>query len=145
MADPSDLLHAWESAIRELGGIASSLLSGPAELAGQLGAPLQRQAELLEQILQRQLEFERDVVGRVLAPARVVLDVADQTTAAMHAQATAFRAAAASFGQVADLLEQQAKLLTVATGTMRDPVSALRTAGGSLRDSAGDQERKPRA
>jgi hypothetical protein len=140
MANPSDLLHAWESAIRELGGVASSLVSGPAELAAQLGAPLQRQAVLLEQILQRQVEFERDVVGRVIAPARIVLDVADQTTAAMHAQANAFRVAAASFGQVADLLEQQATLLTHATGTIRDPVSVLRTAGGALRDTPGDQE-----
>ena len=133
MADTGDLLHAWEAAIRELRGIASSLVSGPAEHAGQLGAPLQRQAELLEQILQRQVDFERDLFGRVLGPARVVLDVADQTTAAMHSQATAFRAAAASFGQVADLLEQETKLLQVATGTLRNPVSALRTAGGALR------------
>lgn len=142
MPDPADLLHAWEAAIREVGTVAGSLVVGSAEAAGHLGAPLQRQAELLEQVLRRQLEFERELVDRLLAPARTILDVADQTTSAMHAQATAFRAAATSLTQVADLLEQQAELLQRASGTIRDPVAALRSAGAALRDDQGGQDAK---
>ena len=57
MADPADLLKAWQHAIRDLGGVAASLASGPAGAASDLVRPLQHQAELLQQVLQRQLEF----------------------------------------------------------------------------------------
>lgn len=59
MADPTDLLNAWQEAIHEIGGAAASAVSGPAGRAGDLLAPLQRQIELLQQMVQRQLEFER--------------------------------------------------------------------------------------
>jgi hypothetical protein len=134
MPDPVELLHAWEAAIREIGSAAGSLVVGSASAAGQFGAPLQRQAELLEQVLRREL------VERLLAPAHTILDVADQTTSAMHAQATAFRAAATSLAQVADLLEQQAELLHRASGTIRDPIAALRSAGAALRDEQGGKD-----
>jgi hypothetical protein len=142
MADLGDLLHAWEAAIREVGGAAGSVAAGSAELAGQLGAPLRRQADVLEKVLQRQLDFERELVGRLLTPARTVLDVAEQTTSALRAQATAFRVAAASFGQVADLLEQEAELLQHASSSIRAPVAALRSAGAALRDDRRQQDQE---
>ena len=64
MADPADLLKAWQHAIRDLGAIAASLASGPAAAASDLVRPLQNQAELLQQVLQRQLEFERELARR---------------------------------------------------------------------------------
>ena len=39
MPDPADLLKAWQHAIRDLGGIAASLASGPAGAAGDLVRP----------------------------------------------------------------------------------------------------------
>ena len=36
MTDPADLLKAWQHAIRDLGGVAASLASGPAGAAGDL-------------------------------------------------------------------------------------------------------------
>jgi signal transduction histidine kinase len=134
MPDPADLLRSWESAIRDIGGLAGSVVSTSAGLTGQLAAPLQKQAELLEQILSRQVAFEKEVLAMLTAPARTVLDLSAQTTEAMAAQARAFRAAALSLGQAADLLEQQAELLGTAIGTIRDPLAALRSAGDSLRE-----------
>jgi hypothetical protein len=140
--DLGDLLRAWESAIREVGGLAGSLVSGSADLTGQLTAPMQKQAELLEQILQRQLELERELISVITSPARRVLDLSAQTTEAMAAQARAFRAASLSLAQAADLMEQQADLLGAAIGTIRDPVAALRSAGESLRDT-GQMQAQP--
>ena len=68
MADPADLVKAWQHAIRDLGGLGASLASGPAGAASDLVRPLQHQAELLQHVLQRQLEFERELVGRAAAP-----------------------------------------------------------------------------
>ena len=59
MADPADLLKAWQHAIRDLGAIAASLASAASDLV----RPLQNQAELLQQVLQRQLEYERELAG----------------------------------------------------------------------------------
>jgi len=133
MADPADLLHAWQEVIKQL-RTAAAPLTGPSEDAvRQLVAPLQHQADLLEQGLRRQVQFEKDLVDRVLAPVGVLLDVLDQSATALRTQAKAFDAAAASFKQAAELLEVQASLLDRAGQSVRDPAPALRAAGGAVR------------
>jgi hypothetical protein len=129
MADPADLLKAWQHAIRDLGGVAASLASGPAGAASELARPLQHQAELLQQALQRQLEFERELAARAVAPLHAAQELVDQATGTFRAQATSFRAASKTFGQLAGLMDQQADLLERAGGLMRDPLTAFRTAG----------------
>lgn len=136
MADPTDLINAWQDAIRDVGGAAASLVSGPADLAGEIIGPLQEQAKQLERVLQRQLEFEQELVARALAPARVVLDIVDQANEAYRAQARAFRTTSASFAQLAELMDQQAELVERASETIRDPVAALRSAASSANDDA---------
>jgi ABC-type transporter Mla subunit MlaD len=133
MPDPTDLLKAWQEAVREVGGVAASLVSGPASKAGELLEPMQRQAEQVQRVLERQLEFERELVSRAIAPARATLEMAEQATIAYRAQATAFRAAAASFGQLAELMEQQAEVVERVAGAVRDPLAALRAANEQLR------------
>jgi hypothetical protein len=148
MADPSDLLTAWQDAIREVGGIAASLVSGPAGLAGDVRSVLQRQTEQLERVLQRQLEFERELVARASAPARAALELVEQATVAYRAQAKAFRAASVSFGQLAELIEQQAELVERASAAIRDPVAALRSAGAeaaSIGIPGGPRQRRGRS
>jgi ABC-type transporter Mla subunit MlaD len=129
MADPRELLRATQDALRDIAGTAASV---PAEVAGQLLGPVQRQAELLEKVVQRQLEFEHELVDHALAPARAALDLVDQATAAMRAEAKAFRLASDSLGQVADLLDQQVELLEGAIGIVRDPITAVRSAGKTV-------------
>ena len=142
MADPADLLRAWQSAIRDVGGVAASLASAPAGVAGDLLRPLQRQAELLEQVLQRQLDFERELLHRATAPLHSTLELIDQATGTLHAQATSFRAASTTFHQLAALMDQQAELLQSAGDTMRDPFAAFRSTGEQLRSAT---ERSNRA
>jgi hypothetical protein len=133
MPDPSDLLNAWQDAIREVGGVAASVVSGSASKAGELLEPMQKQAEQVQKVLERQLEFERELVTRALGPARATLEMAEQAAIAYRAQATAFKAAAASFGQLAELMEQQAEIVERVGSAVRDPLSALRAANAQLR------------
>jgi hypothetical protein len=132
MPDPVDLLRAWQDAIREVGGAAASLVVGSAGKAGELIEPMQRQAEQIQRVLERQLEFERDLFMRAVAPARATLEMAEQAAVAYKAQATAFRAAAASFGQLAELMEQQAEIVEQVAVAVRDPLTALRAANTQL-------------
>ena len=129
MADPADLLKAWQRAVRDLGGVAASLASGPAGAASDLARPVQRQAELFQQVLQRQLEFERELLGRAAAPLHAAQDLVDQATGTFRAQAISFRAASTTVGQLAGLIDQQADLLERAGTLMRDPLTAFRSAG----------------
>ena len=129
MADPADLLKAWQHAIRDLSGVAASLASGSAGAASDLGRALQHQAELLQQVLQRQLEFERELVGRAVAPVHAAQDLVDQATGTFRAQAASFRAASKTFGQLAGLMDQQADLLERGGTLMRDPLTVFRAAG----------------
>jgi signal transduction histidine kinase len=139
MPDPSDVQRAWESVIRQLKDLASPI-TDHADLASLLAVPMQRQAELFDELLQRQARLEEQIVGRALAPVTMALDLTDQSVATMRAQATAFAAAASSFQQASELLELQASLLERTTQTLRDPLSALRSAGGRL---TGGGERPP--
>ena len=125
MRDPADLLKAWQHAIRDLGGVAASLAAGA---AGDLVRPLQHQAELLQQLLQRQLEVERELVGRAIAPLHAAQNLVDQATGTFRAQATLLRVAPKTFGQLAGLMDQQADLLERAGTLMRDPLTAFRSA-----------------
>ena len=135
MADPADLLRAWQNAIRDLGGVAGSLAAGSAGVAGDLPRRLHHQAELLQQVLQRQLEFERELVSRAVAPLRTSLDLVDQATGNFHEQAATFRGASKTFAQLADVMEQQARLLDRASATFRDPAAVFRSTGEDTLDS----------
>jgi len=135
MADPADLLRAWQNAIRDLGGVAGSVAAASAGIAGDLPLRLQRQAELLQQMLQRQLDFERELVRRAVAPLRTSLDLVDQATGNFHEQAATFRGASKTFAQLADVMEQQARLLDRASATLRDPAAVFRSTSEDTLDS----------
>jgi hypothetical protein len=57
-------------------------------------------------------------------------DLLDQATDTSREQATSFRAASKTFGQLAGLMNQQADLLERAGTLMRDPLTAFRSAEG---------------
>src|SRR5207237_561398 len=79
-ADPADLFNAWQDAIRQLGR-ATAPLTGPP-------------VELLEQVMRRQVDFEKELLGRLLAPVNTAIDALEQTSSAMHTQAEAVGAGA---------------------------------------------------
>jgi hypothetical protein len=144
MVEPGDVLRAWQDAVKQLGGVAGSLGSaaGQSDLIKQLTGPLQKQAELVEQALRRQLEFERDFAARLLAPVNVLIDAMEQTSKAMRTQSQAFDAASAAFKQASELLEVQAGLIDQATKAMRDPAEFIRAAGGAVRGGEGSSRAK---
>jgi hypothetical protein len=112
MADARDLLNAWQEALRGIRGA-----TAPA-------------TEVLEGAIRRQLDFERQLVGRVMSPLGVVLDSLEGAAKAMRTQADAFEAAAAAFKQSAELLDVQASMLERAIEALRDPAEFVRSAGG---------------
>jgi|1185.fasta_scaffold1499190_1 Ser/Thr protein kinase RdoA (MazF antagonist) len=112
MTDARELLNAWGDALKAVRGAAA-----PA-------------TEPLEKAIRRQLDFDRALVSRAMAPLSVVLDALEGTAQAMRTQSDAFEAAAAAFKQSADLLDVQAAMLEKAIEALRDPAEFVRSAGG---------------
>jgi methyl-accepting chemotaxis protein len=139
MPGPADLVNAWQDAIKEVADSAKSLVSDSAGAASEIAKPLQQQAELLERVLKRQLEFERDVLSRIVEPARVTLELSEQAAAVFEEQASAFRAASKSLGELAELNERQGKLAEQASGAVKDALGVLRSAAEKI--SSDDEDK----
>lgn len=126
MPDIRDPVRAWRDAADQLRGLAASLADqaghGPRDVLG----PLQRQTEVIEQLLRRQVEIEQELARRALAPAVAISEALEKAPDAMRAQAAAFRAAATSFDQAADLLEVQATAVEQSIKALKAPAELAR-------------------
>jgi predicted phage-related endonuclease len=89
-------------------------------------SPLERQSEVIEQLVRRQLQMEQDLVHGLVGPAQAMTQALGKAPEAIRAQATAFRAAAVSFSQAADLLEVQAEAIEQTIGALQAPVHLAR-------------------
>jgi hypothetical protein len=115
--NPRELLSAYRETLREL--------RRHAGLVAPLLRPLEVQAELIEQALERQEELERTVSG-VLAPLESMVDLARDAPTTLRTQAKAFEAASAAFKQAADVMNLQADLLERTAAALSAPAELLR-------------------
>jgi hypothetical protein len=123
-----DLLREWQSAMRSLAGRS-------VELPQQLLAPMQRQAELVQEVLERERRRQQDLLGRAFAPLEPVFDLLEQSGAAMHRQAQALKESAGALEQAAAMAEAQAELFERAVAVLRQPSEIVKRAGGAERRS----------
>ena len=123
-----DLLREWQSAMRSLAGRS-------VELPQQLLAPMQRQAELVQEVLERERRRQQDLLGRAFAPLDAVFDLLEQSGAAMHRQAQALKESAGALEQAAAMAEAQAELFERAVAVLRQPSEIVKRAGGAERPS----------
>jgi uncharacterized protein YukE len=122
----SDLLREWQAAMRSL----ASSATGHAELPRQLLAPMQRQVELLQEVLEREQRLQREVVSRLLAPADAIFDLLEQSGATLHQQAEALEEASRALEQTAVLVKAQAELFERTVRAIREPTELAKAAAG---------------
>lgn len=120
-----DLIHEWRAAMQAVLAAAASA-TGRAELPRHLLAPLQKQAELVQEVLER----ERDLMTRAFAPVDAVFDVLEQSGAALRKQAEALSESARALEQAAELVKAQAELYERTIQTLRRPSELVKTAAG---------------
>jgi hypothetical protein len=130
-----DLLRDWQAAMRSL--------AGHADLPRQLLAPLQRQAELIQEILERERRLQRDVVNRLLGPADAIFDLLEQSGEALHQQAEALEEAGRALEQTAALVKAQADLFERTVRTIREPTELAKAAAGL--DRRPPRKKRPRS
>jgi hypothetical protein len=132
---PADLVREWQEAMLSMASAAASAAGGSGA-ARQLLAPIQRQAELVEQALEQQRKLQADFVDLAFRPLEEILGVFEQSSAMMRDQAEALAQAAAAFERTAGLIAMQAQLFETATQAIRRPTdivksTASRGAGGA--------------
>jgi signal transduction histidine kinase len=124
-----DLVREWQAAMQSVAASVTGA-TGRSDVARQLLAPLQRQAELVQEVLERERELQRDLLGRVFEPFDAAFDLLEQSGAALREQAEAIEHAARSLEQAAGLMKAQADLFERTIRTLREPSRRIESAVG---------------
>ena len=136
MADRgTDLLRDWQRVVESVVGSAASR-AGRADLPRQLLELLQKQAELVQEIADRERRLQRDIAQRVAAPFDTVFDLLAESGAMLSRQAEALEASGRALEETAGLMRRQAELFEATVDQIRQPVELAKSAAGL--------ERRPR-
>jgi hypothetical protein len=123
---------------------AASSVGGRVEVPRQLVEPMQRQLELVEELIERQRTFQREVTGRLVAPFDVIFDLLEQNGAMLRSQAEALGAAGHALEDAARLITTQAELFERTIGVLRQPTELAKAAAGIERARERKTSRKPK-
>ena len=107
---------------------------GP-DLLRPLLAPMQRQLDRVQELLEHERRLQREVVGRLLGPADAIFDLLEQSGAAMRQQAEALEEAGRALEQTAALVKAQAELFEHTVRMAREPTELAKAAAGVERRS----------
>jgi hypothetical protein len=124
-----DLLREWQSVVEAVVGAAASM-TGQRDLPRQLLDPLQRQFELMEEILERERGLQREMAGGMLAPIDALFDLLHESSAAITRQAEALEAAGRALQDAATVMRAQGEVFADAVARLRQPTELAKSAAG---------------
>ncbi|MDQ6810356.1 MAG: hypothetical protein M3Z95_00470, partial [Actinomycetota bacterium] len=108
-----------------------------------LGA-MQRQLELVQDVVDRERRLQRELAGRLSGPVDAVFDMLEETGETLRKQAEALEAAGRALEESAALMKRQAQLFERTIGTLRQPADLAKTAAGLDRRPRKDARQRPR-
>jgi hypothetical protein len=97
---------------------------------------MQRQLELVQEVIERERRLQKELTGRLLAPLDAVFDLLEESGTMLRRQAEALEAAGRALEETAGLMKVQAELFERTIGGIREPAELLKSAAGA--------ERRPR-
>ena len=124
-----ELLGEWRKLMDSAVASATSV-GGRAEIPRQLLEPMQRQIELLQDVIERERALQRQIAGRVLAPVDAIFDLVEESGQVLRRQAEALEAAGRALEDTARLVKTQAELFEHAVGALREPTELAKVAAG---------------
>ena len=130
MPDGKDILREWQDAMQLIADAARGA-TGRAELPKALLAPMQRQLELLQEVVERERMLQADVLGRLLDPMDGVLNLLEESGKTFRAQADALEQASAALEQTAQLMQTQAEIYENTIRALRGPADMARRVAGA--------------
>lgn len=124
-----ELLGEWRKLMESMVASAASVGSH-AELPRQLLEPMQRQLDLVQEVIDREQRLQREVAGRLLAPVDAVFDLLEESGRMLSRQAEALEAAGRALQDTAGLVKAQADLFERTIRVLREPSEIARQAAG---------------
>jgi hypothetical protein len=122
-----DLLREWQSAVQSVVSSAASV-AGRAEVPHQLLAPMERQLELLQDLVERERRLQQELLARTIAPFDAVFDLLEESAAALRKQSEALNASARALEQASAMMAVQADLFERTIRTLREPAEIAKAA-----------------
>jgi hypothetical protein len=134
-----ELLGEWR---RVMDSVVASASAAGEELPRRLLEPMQRQLELVQDVLERERRLQRQVAGRLFAPADSIFDLLEQNGRMLRSQAEGLEAAGRALEQTAGLVKRQAELFDRTITALREPTERAKAAAGLERRvrNSGDRE-----
>src|SRR5690242_19400497 len=103
---------------------------GRVDLTRQPVALMQRQAELVQELLERERRHQRQLLGPGFAPLDAPFDLVGASASSLRAQAEAVEHAAQAMEQAASQMKTQGGLLERAVRMLREPPRRIESALG---------------
>jgi hypothetical protein len=119
-------------------------VAGRSNLPRDLLAAMQRQLELVQEIIERERRLQKELTGRLVAPVDAAFDLLEESGATLRRQAEALEAAGRALEETAGLMKRQAELFERTIGTLRQPAELAKAATGLDRQSRKSGSRGPR-
>jgi hypothetical protein len=124
-----ELLGEWRKLMDSAVASAASV-GGRTEIPRQLLEPMQRQIELLQEVIERERALQRQIAARVLAPVDAIFDLVEESGQVLRRQAEALEAAGRALEDTARLVKTQAELFEHALAALREPTELAKVAAG---------------
>ena len=124
-----ELLREWQKLMDSVVASATSV-AGRAELPKQLVEPMQRQLELVQEVIERERRLQRQLTGHLVAPVDAVFDLLEESGKMLRGQAEALEAAGRALEETAGLMKSQADLVERTIGMLRQPTELAKAAAG---------------
>jgi hypothetical protein len=137
-----ELVREWRRLMDSV--VASTeFAAGGSDLPRDLLRAIQRQLELMQGVIERERQLQKELTGRVVAPVDAVFDLLEETGATLRRQAEALEAAGRALEETAGLMKHQAQLFEQTISTLRQPTELAKAATGlPSRKGAGRKARR---
>jgi hypothetical protein len=136
-----ELLSEWRRLMDSL--VASASSAGAGALPRPLLEAMQRQLELMQDVLERERRVQKQVAAHLVAPVDAVFDLLGQTGVTLRRQAEALETAGRALEETAQLVKTQAELFERAIGALREPTEIAKTVAGLERGTRKGGTRQP--
>lgn len=139
-----ELIAEWRKVVDSLVGSVGSV-GDHVEAPRQLLETMQRQLELVQELIARERRVQQQATHRLLAPIDAVFDLLETSGAMLRKQAEALETAGQALEESARLVKDQAALFERAIGTLREPSDRARAIIGvepRVRRDARDRSRR---
>jgi hypothetical protein len=115
-----------------------------AEIPRQLLEPMQRQLELMQDVIERERRMQKQLAGLVLGPVDTIFQLLEETGTMLRSQAQELEAAGRALEHTAGIMKTQAELFERSIGALRQPADLARAATGLERRAPKRSPRQPR-